>query len=103
MDIHQSVLFDYTVWCNLLAMDKFKTYFFDLDRAGRDEFASRCGTTRKHLTNVAYGYKPCGEVLAIAIERATSGAVTCEELRPDLAEEWSYLRNSRVQESIHAA
>lgn len=32
-----------------------------------------------------------------AIERATreaGKAVTCEELRPDLAEEWSYLRST---------
>lgn len=28
------------------------------------------------------------------IERATAGAVTCEELRPDL-DMWAYLRNSR--------
>lgn len=30
---------------------------------------------------------------AIAIERATDGAVTCEELRPDV--DWAYLRGSR--------
>lgn len=28
------------------------------------------------------------------IERATAGAVTCEELRPDLAEQWAYLRST---------
>jgi DNA-binding transcriptional regulator YdaS (Cro superfamily) len=28
------------------------------------------------------------------IERATDGAVTCEELRPDLAEHWAYLRGT---------
>jgi DNA-binding transcriptional regulator YdaS (Cro superfamily) len=28
------------------------------------------------------------------IERSTFGQVTCEELRPDLAEQWAYLRNS---------
>lgn len=28
------------------------------------------------------------------IERVTNGAVTCEELRPDLAEQWSYLRGT---------
>lgn len=30
------------------------------------------------------------------IEKATNGAVTCEELRPDLAEHWAYLRSSKV-------
>lgn len=28
------------------------------------------------------------------IERLTEGAVTCEELRPDLADQWAYLRNT---------
>jgi len=30
-----------------------------------------------------------------AIERATGGQVTCEELRPDLAEHWAYLRGTK--------
>jgi DNA-binding transcriptional regulator YdaS (Cro superfamily) len=30
----------------------------------------------------------------IDIERATGGAVTCEQLRPDLADRWSYLRGT---------
>lgn len=29
------------------------------------------------------------------IERATNGTVTCEELRPDLADQWQYLRATR--------
>jgi DNA-binding transcriptional regulator YdaS (Cro superfamily) len=29
------------------------------------------------------------------IERITNGAVTCEELRPDLANMWAYLRGRR--------
>lgn len=32
------------------------------------------------------------------IERATDGAVTCEELRPDLAEQWAYLRGTEKKE-----
>jgi len=28
------------------------------------------------------------------IERATGGKVTCEELRPDLADQWAYLRGT---------
>jgi len=28
------------------------------------------------------------------IERATVGAVTCEELRPDLADQWAFLRGT---------
>ena len=29
------------------------------------------------------------------IERASGGAVTCEQLRPDLAEQWAYLRGTK--------
>lgn len=31
------------------------------------------------------------------IERATGGRVTCEELRPDLAEKWAYFRGTSKQ------
>lgn len=47
------------------------------------------------MNNVAYGLRPCGERLAIDIERQSGGQVTVEELRPDLAEHWAYLRGSR--------
>ena len=58
----------------------------------RDGFAKRCGSTRKHLTNIAYG-KVCGEKLAIEIERESGGVVRCEEQRPDV--DWGYLRNTQ--------
>lgn len=35
----------------------------------------------------------------IDIERATDGVVTCEELRPDLADRWAYLRGSAHQKA----
>lgn len=56
----------------------------------RPAFAQACGTTLGHLTNVAYGYRPCGESLAIAIERETNGTVRVEDLRPDV--DWSVIR-----------
>ena len=73
-----------------------KTYFQSLDLPGRQSFADRCGTTVKHLTNIGYGYKTCGESLAINIERESGGAVRCEELRSDV--DWAYLRNSTPQD-----
>ena len=36
-----------------------------------------------------------------AIERATAGAVTCEELRPDI--DWGYLRGTRCAEKLTPA
>lgn len=59
-------------------------------------FAARCGTSIGHLTNVAYGYRSCAESLAIAIERETGGAVTVEELRPDI--DWQVIRGKPAKE-----
>jgi hypothetical protein len=61
-------------------------------KEAKDEFATRCNTTFKHLLNVAYGYKPAGESLCINVERETNGVVRCESLRSDV--DWSVLRNS---------
>lgn len=67
-------------------------YLKSLSLDERDEFARRCGTSAAHLRNVGYGQKPCGESLAINVERESAGAVTCEELRPDV--DWAYLRGT---------
>ena len=48
----------------------------------RGLFAQRCQTTDRHLTNVAYGYKPCGIALAVAVEKESKGLVTRKRLRP---------------------
>lgn len=67
----------------------------------RGAFAARCGTSRGHLTNVAYGYKPCGESLAIQLERETAGAVTVEELRPDVP--WHVIRGRSSPRDVERA
>lgn len=62
----------------------FKSYFMRLDTSQRSDFARRCETSKQHLINIAYG-KTCGEILAVFIERESSGAVICEDLRPDVS------------------
>ena len=69
-----------------------KTYLFSLPMAERIRFGERCGTTYAHLRNVAYAQKPCGESLAINVERESRGAVRCEDLRPDV--DWGYMRGT---------
>lgn len=69
-----------------------KTYLASLRMVDRQDFASRCGSTAAHIRNISYGYKPCGESLAIAIERESGGQVRCESLRPDV--DWAYLRGT---------
>lgn len=69
-----------------------KPYLETMSLEQREAFAARCGTSAGHLRNISYGYKPCGEGLAINVERESDGTVTCEELRPDV--DWAYLRST---------
>jgi len=78
-----------------------KTYLFGLSMADRARLADRCGTTYGHLRNVSYGQKPCAAELAINIERETSGAVRCEDLRPDV--DWGVLRATATPNLAHEA
>lgn len=61
-----------------------KTYMSQMDSDGRDDFASRCSTSKGHLQNVMYGFRPCSPELAVLIESNSAGAVT----RRDLCENW---------------
>jgi hypothetical protein len=58
-------------------------------------FAIRCGTTLNHLRAVAYGAKPCGEWLAINLERESAGGVKVEESCPDI--DWATVRNGTAE------
>lgn len=71
---------------------KLKTYLATLSLKDRDALAVRCDTTAAHLRNVSYGYRLCGESLAINLERESEGEVTCEELRPDV--DWAVIRGT---------
>jgi DNA-binding transcriptional regulator YdaS (Cro superfamily) len=71
-----------------------KTYLETMSLAQRVAFAARCGTTAGHLRNISYGYKPCGESLAINIERESGREVTCEQLRPDV--DWAVIRGTSL-------
>lgn len=70
-----------TVWCNA-AVD-LKTFLSNLGVAEREAVALDCGTTLGHLQNIVYGLRTCSPVLAVALEKATYGAVTRRDLRPD--------------------
>jgi DNA-binding transcriptional regulator YdaS (Cro superfamily) len=60
--------------------------------AERDEFASRCETSRGHLQNVMYGWRPCATDLAVSIERESEGSVRRWDLRPsDWDKHWPEL------------
>jgi DNA-binding transcriptional regulator YdaS (Cro superfamily) len=73
----------------VLEMD-LKTYLSPMSAEQRKDFATRCGASRGHIQNVAYG-KKCDAVLAAAIERESGGAVTRQELRADWQAIWPEL------------
>ncbi|KPY64866.1 hypothetical protein ALP50_03290 [Pseudomonas syringae pv. spinaceae] len=72
-------------------------YIKPFDKPLLDSFAASCGTTAGQLKQVAYGYRRPSAALAISIERETSRAVTCEDMRPDI--DWAYLRNTEPTKS----
>ena len=62
------------------------------------ELARRIGVTKAAVWQWENETKVPAE-RCIDIERATDGVVTCEELRPDLADRWAYLRGSAHQKA----
>lgn len=55
-----------------------------LKRAERRGLAVLAGTTIGTVDRLCYGKRPPGVDLAMRIEKATRGKITCRELRPDL-------------------
>ncbi len=60
-----------------------KDHLASLDADKEANLAAASGATVGHLRNVASGFRAASPVLASAIERATAGAVTRRDLRPD--------------------
>ncbi len=73
---------------------QFKKHFRSLSILERLAFAGRVKSTKGHLQNIAYGYRPCSPVLAVAIELETKGEVTRQELLPN---DWRQLWPELVQ------
>lgn len=67
-----------------------------MDSAARASFAATCGTSVDYLLQIGYGQRKPKAALAVAIERASGGAVRCESLLPDV--DWAYLRTSGCEE-----
>jgi len=69
---------------------------------GLSALARLLGVAPPTVSQWASGVRPIPAERCPAIEKATGGAVTCEELRPDV--DWQYLRNTSpitTKEAIH--
>lgn len=62
----------------------FFSYWQKLDAEQRQALADASETKVVYLSQVAYGHRQVSQKLALNIERATGGAVTRHDLRPDL-------------------
>lgn len=70
---------------------KLVEYIRPMSAAERSAFAQRCKSTPAQIQQLAYGRRASAE-LAIRIDIASEGQVSCEEMRPDI--NWAYLRDT---------
>lgn len=77
-------------------MEKLISYINALSAEDRLAFERNSGTSIAYLRKASSMKQRIGEKLCIDIERATAGEVTCEDIRPDLNDHWSYLRGTKV-------
>lgn len=63
-------------------MNKLLTYLNGLDFNERDAFSHRCRTTVGYIRKACSAGQSIGPEICVAIERATDGAVTRQDLRP---------------------
>ena len=74
-------------------MKSLLSYINNLSPVDQEDFARRCNTSIGYFRKAISINQRLGESLCINIERESSGAVTCEELRPDV--DWAYLRRTK--------
>ena len=82
--------------------------YMSLDGVKPTSLASKLGVAPAYLYQMATGIRSVSPERAIEIEKATSGAIRCEDLRPDV--DWAYLRGTAptpqapatAQETNHA-
>ena len=65
------------------------------------KLASEIGISNAYLSQIKNGDRSASARLCVDIERATLGAVTCEELRPDV--DWTFLRGTTKSKSSKKA
>ncbi|QQN40391.1 hypothetical protein [Acinetobacter sp. CS-2] len=74
--------------------EQLKSYLLSLTPEGRKNFAKECLTTVGNLQQIIYVNKKCGAPLAIRIDKASKGQVSCDSLCPEA--DFDYLRNQTL-------
>lgn len=73
-------------------MDELRSFLNSLSVAEQVDFAGRCRTSIGYLRKAISTKQRLGEGLCARIEKESLGRVRCEQLRPDLSDQWRYLR-----------
>lgn len=73
-------------------MERLLHYLNSLPPDEREGFAARCHTTVGYLRKACSKGQKLGETLCIRISYESAGAVTCEDLRPDV--DWQEIRHA---------
>lgn len=76
----------------------FQTYWAGLTADQKLQLAQLAMSSKAHLQNVAYGFKPVSDWLCVAVEFFSEGAHKCEDLNPDL----NWLRLPDPEYPFHA-
>lgn len=75
-------------------MKKLLSYVNGLDKGQRALFCAAAGASERYLRKAVSRGQRMGVELCIQIEKASAGAIRCEDLRPDV--DWGYLRTSTI-------
>lgn len=79
---------------SLANTEQLKEFLLSMKPVERESFAKACLTTVGNLQQIIYVNKKCGAPLAIRIDKASNGKVTCDSLCPDA--DFDYLRNQAL-------
>lgn len=74
-------------------MKKLREYLNSLQKEQRAIFVAACGTSEGYLRKAISMGQRLGPDLCIPIERESCGAITCEDIRPDI--DWAFLRQTK--------
>lgn len=75
-------------------MKKLLRWINGLTPEARAVFEGDIGTSINYIRKAASIGQLIAPLLCIRIEMATSGFVRCEDLRPDLMDEWAHIRKA---------
>lgn len=73
-------------------MKSISMYLASISTEEQRLFAERCGTSVNYLRKAVSIGQRIGLELCIRLERESSGAISCEALRPDV--DWAFIRGS---------